>query len=141
MRRQNLSPSNREGLGEARRRSDYVLGMDVKRCCRCGEDKSVTEFWKCRSNKDKFQKRWRRHATIVEFSMDELVQRMSVFSGCVYCGKPATTIDHVKPLIRGGPHCLSNFRPACERCNKSKGAKPHTEWLGRFVKPQQLPLP
>jgi len=29
-------------------------------------------------------------------------------------------IDHVKPLNKGGMDCLSNLRPACPGCNRSK---------------------
>jgi hypothetical protein len=39
---------------------------------------------------------------------------------CWMCGKKATTWDHVKPLSRGGLHCLANLRPACVSCNSSK---------------------
>jgi 5-methylcytosine-specific restriction endonuclease McrA len=42
---------------------------------------------------------------------------------CWMCGKPAATIDHVKPLSKGGPHILANLRPACRSCNSSKGAR------------------
>lgn len=41
---------------------------------------------------------------------------------CVYCGKPARTIDHVVP---GGPDTV----PACGRCNSSKGHRTPLEWL------------
>lgn len=30
--------------------------------------------------------------------------------------------DHFKPLVRGGPHALSNLRPTCSGCNLTKGA-------------------
>ena len=67
--------------------------------------------------------------TIVEFSMEELNQRLSVFGfRCAYCGGPFEHLDHVKPLISGGPHCLSNLRPACAKCNLSKGKKTLKEW-------------
>jgi 5-methylcytosine-specific restriction endonuclease McrA len=38
-------------------------------------------------------------------------------------GAPYETVDHVIPLVLGGPHCLSNLRPACGPCNSSKGAR------------------
>jgi 5-methylcytosine-specific restriction endonuclease McrA len=40
---------------------------------------------------------------------------------CVYCGAPATSIDHVVPRSRGGPHSWDNVVSACRRCNHVKG--------------------
>ena len=62
------------------------------------------------------------------------INRKAVFGNrCAYCGEVETaeerlTMDHVKPLALGGLHCLANLRPACESCNKSKGAKTLSEW-------------
>jgi hypothetical protein len=47
---------------------------------------------------------------------------------CVYCGKPATTVDHVRPLSRGGHEAEYNLAPACSTCNRSKNAKLLIEW-------------
>ncbi|MGX7727586.1 HNH endonuclease [Rhodococcus sp. 5G237] len=30
------------------------------------------------------------------------------------------TVDHVKPINKGGPHMLANLRPACGPCNSRK---------------------
>ena len=43
---------------------------------------------------------------------------------CVYCPALATTLDHVIPLSRGGPHTKDNLVPCCKSCNSKKGAKP-----------------
>jgi 5-methylcytosine-specific restriction endonuclease McrA len=44
---------------------------------------------------------------------------------CWMCAKSlhghVIQMDHVKPLHKGGMDCLSNLRPACGRCNASKG--------------------
>ncbi len=52
--------------------------------------------------------------------------RKAVFAAkgrtCWYCGRPASTIDHVLPRVLGGTHTLSNLVPACARCNYSRGA-------------------
>jgi 5-methylcytosine-specific restriction endonuclease McrA len=42
---------------------------------------------------------------------------------CVYCGKPATTVDHVRALALGGTNEMSNLAPCCARCNYSRGAR------------------
>jgi 5-methylcytosine-specific restriction endonuclease McrA len=39
------------------------------------------------------------------------------------CTVEPTTWDHVKPLSKGGAHCLANLRPACASCNSSKRAR------------------
>jgi len=42
---------------------------------------------------------------------------------CVYCGAPATTVDHVKPVSKGGAELdPANCVPACASCNVRKGA-------------------
>ena len=39
---------------------------------------------------------------------------------CMYCPRPATTVDHLRPLARGGQHEPANLVPACASCNASK---------------------
>jgi hypothetical protein len=47
---------------------------------------------------------------------------------CVYCGAPATTADHVRPLARGGYEAADNLVPACLPCNSSKSDRLLIEW-------------
>lgn len=66
------------------------------------------------------------------FSIQQLQARIDYYGGkCWMC---RTTdyeqIDHVKPLSKGGPHMLSNLRPACRKCNRVKAAR----WPG----PEQM---
>ena len=42
---------------------------------------------------------------------------------CVYCGAPATSLDHVIPRSRGGAHVWENVVAACSPCNLRKGSK------------------
>jgi hypothetical protein len=42
-------------------------------------------------------------------------------SRCVYCGHPATTIDHIVPRSRGGRSTWLNCVAACVECNRRKG--------------------
>ena len=51
---------------------------------------------------------------------------------CLYCGNPATSVDHIVPLSRGGDHELHNLRMICLRCNYAKRELTHDEfrlWL------------
>ena len=47
---------------------------------------------------------------------------------CVYCGAVAATVDHVRPLARGGAEAADNLAPACHSCNASKCDRLLTEW-------------
>lgn len=61
----------------------------------------------------------------ISYTQEQLADRMSMWNGlCWIClAVPWQTVDHVKPLARGGPEMLSNLRPACHSCNSAKGAK------------------
>lgn len=43
---------------------------------------------------------------------------------CFYCGKIATTIDHVVPKAMGGSSRKDNLVPACKSCNSNKSDMP-----------------
>jgi 5-methylcytosine-specific restriction endonuclease McrA len=60
----------------------------------------------------------------------DLESRISVFGdACAYCGGEWSHLDHVKPIAKGGPHCLANLRPACAPCNRRKHSKSPKEWF------------
>ncbi|ALJ19669.1 HNH endonuclease [Microbacterium sp. No. 7] len=54
---------------------------------------------------------------------------------CAYCGKVATTIDHVQPRSRGGGDSWENLVACCLRCNNVKGDRTLSElgWELRIV--------
>jgi len=62
---------------------------------------------------------------MLPFTEEQLAARVSMWGGrCWMCGVPgATQRDHVKPISKAGPHCLSNIRPVCWSCNASKQAR------------------
>lgn len=62
---------------------------------------------------------------------------------CAYCHeRPATTVDHVVPLVRGGTNHEGNLAPACRPCNGSKGGLTLVEWrTGKRLPPMTTPLP
>jgi 5-methylcytosine-specific restriction endonuclease McrA len=53
---------------------------------------------------------------------------------CAYCGKAASTIDHVQPRSRGGQDTWENLVACCLRCNNVKGDRTPQEmgWALRF---------
>jgi 5-methylcytosine-specific restriction endonuclease McrA len=54
---------------------------------------------------------------------------------CGYCGKGATTIDHVLPRSRGGVDSWENLVACCLRCNNLKSDRTPQEmgWALRWV--------
>ncbi|RLK47380.1 HNH endonuclease [Microbacterium telephonicum] len=54
---------------------------------------------------------------------------------CGYCGKTASTIDHVLPRSRGGADSWENLVACCLRCNNVKGDRTPQEmdWELRFL--------
>lgn len=79
---------------------------------------------------------------ICRITMKQLAERISVFGDrCAYCRDEWQHIDHVKPIARGGPHCLANLRPACARCNLRKNDKDAKVWLAALPAATPLPLP
>jgi 5-methylcytosine-specific restriction endonuclease McrA len=53
---------------------------------------------------------------------------------CAYCGRAATTIDHVQPKSRGGRDSWENLVACCLACNNAKGDRTPREmgWALRF---------
>lgn len=68
--------------------------------------------------------------TITRVSLEA---RISVFGDrCAYCGGEWSHLDHVKPIAKGGPHCLANLRPACGPCNRRKSSKMPAQWFAEL---------
>lgn len=63
----------------------------------------------------------RKGAPSISFRPEQLAQRAAYYGWrCWVCRGEFTEWDHVKPLSRGGWHCLSNLRPICRTCNAVK---------------------
>jgi 5-methylcytosine-specific restriction endonuclease McrA len=54
---------------------------------------------------------------------------------CVFCGKPATEVDHAVPKSRNGDTTKKNLQPTCQTCNRQKGKKTTTEYK-KWKKPK-----
>lgn len=124
-------------------------GTVVVRCVRCNEIRTADHFTKergtrnglsgtCKNcargyyekNKDSY--RLRRYGyqaaaggIVIRFTAAEKASRFALWGGrCWMCGiEAATQEDHVKPISKGGSHCLANLRPICHSCNSSKGGR------------------
>lgn len=42
---------------------------------------------------------------------------------CAYCGKAATSVDHIVPVSRGGANTWLNTVACCTKCNNKKDSK------------------
>lgn len=62
---------------------------------------------------------------------DEWLERLDEYGGhCAYClTAPATDMEHMTPLSRGGRHELENVVPACGPCNTRKATRTLLEAL------------
>jgi hypothetical protein len=102
--------------------------------------KQTNKIWK-KNNSEKIElyslnrRTFGKQALTIPFTHEQWEQRMSMWGGrCAYCGccfdeDHPMQKDHVIPLSKGGPHILANLRPACSRCNNSKGIKSLKEWF------------
>ena len=68
----------------------------------------------------------------------QYVQHLSRIQGCVYCGKDATTQDHLHALVSGGIPCglvptQVEMVPCCARCNSAKGSRTWQWHMARLV--------
>lgn len=77
------------------------------------------------ANRANLSRRRARKMNAAGFCTREQLEARIAFYGwlCWMCRGPYEAIDHVKPLVRGGPNWPANLRPACKSCNSSKGAK------------------
>lgn len=51
---------------------------------------------------------------------------------CEYCGKEADSVDHIRPVCKGGTDDAANLVSSCRRCNSKKGKKLLSEWKPRL---------
>ncbi len=90
--------------------------------------------WRVKNPTAKAEEHNRRRAVRIRAagrcSSEQLVARIAYYGGCcAYCGGVYNTIDHVVALACGGTNWPANLRPACKRCNSSKGVRPLRAFL------------
>jgi 5-methylcytosine-specific restriction enzyme A len=47
---------------------------------------------------------------------------------CEMCGEPATDVDHILPLRKGGDNGVGNLQSLCKRCHSRKTAREDSGW-------------
>jgi len=100
----------------------------VKRACiDCGLPiDSSAKFSRCDRHAATVPKHRQSPRSAGAYDRDYRAKRQKILATnpvCVLCLKaPATTLDHVIPLHRGGTNDWDNLRPACRSCNSRRGA-------------------
>ncbi|MCI3926971.1 HNH endonuclease [Paenibacillus sp. TRM 82003] len=52
---------------------------------------------------------------------------------CLWCGRPATTVDHIVPSSKGGSDLPQNLLASCMECNTNRGNRSaFTYLIGRI---------
>ena len=100
-----------------------------KECGSCRTARHPDSEWSAMARQYCNTRRARKLAAQVVGPVPAEVYAAILASGpCVYCGALATTIDHIRPLARGGHEVEANLVPACRSCNSSKSDRLLTEW-------------
>lgn len=103
-------------------------------CVTCGRPFRSAFYLECgdcsgRTRRYNAQRRIRKLAAEISGPLPRKTYVAILASGpCVYCGAEATSLDHVRPISRGGEESEKNLVPACEWCNKSKAARLLIHW-------------
>jgi hypothetical protein len=84
---------------------------------------------------ERYRRERQQHAHSRKRSVDPIPPQgqdllLDYFDGqCAYCGKAATTWDHIVPVSKGGQTVPWNIVPACVSCNSSKKTSDVFAWL------------
>lgn len=70
--------------------------------------------------------RWKYERTVPATFSFKAVLRRDRYT-CAYCGRSATTVDHVVPRCQDGPSTWENTVAACRTCNERKGGRTPAE--------------
>lgn len=100
-----------------------------RECQSCRVARHARDDWSAMVRQYNNTRRARKLAAEVSGPLPFAVYLAVIMSGpCVYCGVLATTVDHIRPLSRGGYETPGNLVPACRSCNSSKSDRLLTEW-------------
>ncbi len=99
---------------------DHILNKSHNYYLTMKDDDSFKIKRKIRKYRRKTSEKNAGHFTPTEWK--EVLEKYG--EACLHCGSTEhITIDHVIPLIKGGPNTKDNLQPLCLTCNCSKGTK------------------
>jgi 5-methylcytosine-specific restriction endonuclease McrA len=99
------------------------------RCAICRQQNKLCDKCKAIRRSAGNRRRAQRQLSSITGPISYAIYRQILFSGpCVYCGREAMEVDHIRPLSRGGWEHEINLVPACGNCNHTKSDKLLTEW-------------
>jgi 5-methylcytosine-specific restriction endonuclease McrA len=137
------------GCLKAKKVADLLSTRTDKRCTRCKQHKSLSEFgisrgrWDgldpsckpCRAIVSAINEHRRRNAP-GSFNANDIKRMYEHQNGkCVYCSIDLSGgyhIDHIWPISRGGTNYPENLQLLCPQCNLRKGAKLPEVFLSDF---------
>jgi hypothetical protein len=79
---------------------------------------------RCRRLLHDHQSKARAASTVLDYTLDELLQLIASSPTCHWCRLPVgfdVSLDHIEPTGRGGQHALHNLCVSCRRCQGLKG--------------------
>lgn len=99
----------------------------TNRCLKCKQasnNKAYKAFYRMRELAPKYP-------IPIETTKEEVAQLFDVFDNrCGYCNVEESeetgtfNLEHIRPLVRGGRHHVSNLFISCKTCNSRKNGKP-----------------
>lgn len=70
-----------------------------------------------------------------DVTSEQWLNQLDIFDNrCAYCNNKfeRLTMDHFRPISKGGTHTINNVVPACQPCNSKKKDSLIFDWLPRF---------
>lgn len=116
-----------------------------ERCRPCADTAKVTARPRIRSLDDARVRRLHREMAAPGLTRSQRTALLKRWKQqgrrCTYCPDPATTVDHVVPLVRGGTNHEGNLTPCCRPCNGRKAGLMVSEWRhGKRLPPMTAAL-
>lgn len=107
---------DRNAPAERKRTADYCAKYPEKRAV--SNQKQVEN-----GNRDAIRNRYRARKTSAQVENTSEYRSVIRYDPCAYCNKAGGVVDHIIPLINGGPEACDNLTSACRSCNARKGSQ------------------